>query len=78
MRYGDLMRLAQDREQWSVMTAHLLEETTPDDDDDNDDDEQPLNNLRHRQFLANLYSPILTLGTTLVVAQPPSAGKSSK
>ena len=26
MRYEDLVRLAQDREQWRVMTANLLEE----------------------------------------------------
>ena len=26
MRYVDLMRLAEDREPWRIMTAHLLEE----------------------------------------------------
>ena len=32
MRYEDLVRLAQDREPWRIMTANLLKE--PDDDDD--------------------------------------------
>ena len=34
MRYQDLVRLAQDREQWRVMTANLLKKTPPDNDDD--------------------------------------------
>ena len=43
MRYEDLVRLAQDREQWIVMTANLLQEDgISDDDDDDDDDDVPL------------------------------------
>ncbi len=33
MRYEDLVRLAQDREPWRIMTANLLKKTAPDDDD---------------------------------------------
>ena len=33
MGHGDLVRLSQDREQWRVMTANLLQEDAPDDDD---------------------------------------------
>ena len=31
MRYEDIVTLAQDREQWRIMTAHLIEEDGTDD-----------------------------------------------
>ena len=33
MQYEYLVRLAQDREPWRIMTANLLKEDAPDDDD---------------------------------------------
>ena len=54
MRYKGLVRLAQDRNQWRIMTTHLIKEDKFDDDDDDDDDDE-------EEIMFNLFKLFINL-----------------